>query len=263
MSRISILKQLFSDSLLSEVFSIRKEDEYKEFSSLRFKSNEFRLRAIELWDHTDGQYLRIYYAPEMAEEIKAAIGQIEGKFKSIAYATDFRGDFINITKRLHEILVGDAAKVAAKANPVLAKSFGYEGLELPDVDTSESEIFGRIFTWKEILAIYQDDSAGNELKKSLSRSGVYLQRSKDGKARYVGSAYGDGGFIARWMKHLGSNGNAKHLNFFVLENGYNDIVFTVLEITPPERALGAESRWKSTLGSNNSGPYDGFRLNCN
>jgi hypothetical protein len=124
-------------------------------------------------------------------------------------------------------------------------------------------ILGRTFTWKEILAIYQDDSPENEVKKSLSVCGVYLQRSIDGRARYVGSAYSDGGIIARWMRHLGSNGDAKHLNFFILENGYNDILFTVLEITTPEQARTSESRWKSTLGTNSLGPYDGYRLNCN
>lgn len=263
MSRISILKELFADSLLSEIFSIRKEDEYEHFSSLRFKSNQFRLRAIELWEHADGPFLRVYHAPEMAKEIKQAISQLPGRFKSIGYAEDFRGEFRDVVQGLHRILTGDAAKEAAKANPVLAKSAGYEGLELPDVDTSEDDVLGRVFTWKEILAIHQDDSEGNELKRALSKSGVYLQRSHDGTARYVGAAFGDGGFIARWIKHLGSNGNAKHLNFFVLENGYNNIVFAVLEITTPETALAAEARWKSILATQNLGPYDGLRLNCN
>jgi hypothetical protein len=233
-------------------------------NSLRYASNQTSLDcAIELWEHFDGRFLRIYHAPEMAKEIKQAISEIPGRFKSIGYAEDFRGDFLHVAKELHAILVGDAAKEAAKANPVLSKSAGYEGLALPDVDTSDNDIFGRVFNWKEILAIHQDDSEGNQLKKSLSKCGVYLQRSHDGAARYVGAALGDGGFIARWVKHLGSNGNAKHLNFFVLENGYNDIVFSVLEITSPESALAAEARWKSVLGTQNAGPYDGLRLNCN
>lgn len=265
MSRIAILKQLFAESLLSENFSIRREDENEneKFASLRFKTNQFRLRAIELWEHPDGQYLRVYHAPEMAPEIKHAISEIDGCFKRIEYAEDFRGDFFEIAKQVNQVFLSDAAKIACKANPIVSKSAGYEGLELPDIDTSESNILGRCFSWKEILAIHQDDSDKNELRKALSQSGVYLQRSLDGISRYVGSAYGEGGIIGRWIKHLGSNGNAKHLNFFVLENGYGNVVFTVLELTDVGGALSAESRWKATLGTQNIGVYDGTRLNCN
>lgn len=265
MSRIAILKQLFADALLSENFSIRKEDENEgeKFASLRFKTNQFRLRAIELWEHKDGQFLRVYHSPEMAQEIKNAISEIDGCFKRTEYAEDFRGDFFEIAKQVNFVFLSDAAQIACKANPVVSKSAGYEGLELPDIDTAESTILGRCFSWREILAIHQDGSGKNELKKALSQSGVYLQRSHDGVSRYVGSACGEGGFIGRWIKHLGSNGNAKHLNFFVLENGYGNVVFTVLEVTDASGALSAESRWKATLGTQNIGGYDGIRLNCN
>ncbi|WP_326929501.1 GIY-YIG nuclease family protein [Aliivibrio fischeri] len=114
-----------------------------------------------------------------------------------------------------------------------------------------------------MIAISEDESEDNELKKVLSQSGVYLQRSSDGVSRYVGSAYGCGGILGRWLKHLNSNGDAKHLNLYVLENGYNKLVFTVLEFTDDNTAIKAESRWKQTLGTKNTGPYDGFRLNRN
>ncbi|WP_245609240.1 hypothetical protein [Vibrio pacinii] len=52
------------------------------------------------------------------------------------------------------------------------------------------------FTWKEIIAISEDESPDNELKKVLSQVGVYLQRSTDGTSRYVGSAYSCGGILS-------------------------------------------------------------------
>jgi hypothetical protein len=145
----------------------------------------------------------------------------------------------------------------------VTKNSTYEGLALPDIDTSEGDVLGREFTWKEIVAVVEDNGTDNILKNNLSQNGVYLQRSKDGVSRYVGSAYGNGGIIGRWIKHLSSNGDAKHLNLYVLENGYNNLIFTVLEFTENSQALSSESRWKRTLGTKNSGPYDGFRLNCN
>jgi hypothetical protein len=90
---------------------------------------------------------------------------------------------------------------------------------------------------------------------------VYLQRSPEGKTRYVGSASSDSGILGRWLKHLTSNGHAKHLNLYVLENGYATVLFTVLEFT--NNTLSAESRWKETLGTRNAGPYDALRLNSN
>lgn len=263
MTRPEVLRQLYADSLLAEVFSIRKEDDHNDHSSLRFVTNDFRIRAIEMWEHADGEYFRIYYAPEASNEIKAEIGKLPGQFRSNSYATDYRGNYLETAKGLRALLNSDSAKQAAQKNPVFARGFGYEGLILPDVDTSDDEILGRAFNWKEVIAIDQDVSSNNALKQVLSQCGVYLQRSIDGKARYVGSAYNDGGIFGRWMHHLRSNGDAKHLNFFILENGYNNVVFTVLEVTKSGLALSAESRWKATLGTTNEGPYDGYRLNCN
>ena len=134
---------------------------------------------------------------------------------------------------------------------------------MPDVDTSDQEVMGRVYTWKEIIAIDEDSAEDNQLKKALSKGGVYLQRSVDGTSRYIGSAYGQGGILSRWLKHLTSNGNAKHLNLYVLDNGYSDVVFTVLEFTGADEALEAEKKWKNVLGTLNNGPYDGYRLNSN
>ncbi|MDM5309705.1 hypothetical protein [Peribacillus frigoritolerans] len=63
----------------------------------------------------------------------------------------------------------------------------------------------------------------------MSQNGVYIQRSEDGKSRYIGSAYGTGGIIGRWMDHLEFPDNAHHLNLYVLENGYDSILFSVIE----------------------------------
>ncbi|WP_430456946.1 GIY-YIG nuclease family protein [Rheinheimera sp.] len=260
-SKIMQLKQLFADSLLSELFSVRKEDELERFSSLRFKSNDLRIRAIEIWDNPQGQFFRVYHGSQIADEVKILLQQVDGLFNARGNVHDFRGDFSIICKQLKEVLSSDTALAAAKANPVYSRNSGYEGLSLPDVDTADDTILGRTFTWKEILAIHDADD--DNLKKALSQSGVYLQRSADGTARYVGSAYGTGGLLGRWIRHLGSNGDAKHLNFYILENGYNNVLFTVLEITPVDNALSAETRWKTTLGTYNAGPYNGKQLNCN
>ncbi|MFC9539917.1 hypothetical protein ACFTQ7_08520 [Lysinibacillus sp. NPDC056959] len=46
------------------------------------------------------------------------------------------------------------------------------------------------------------------MKQVLNQNGIYIQRSEDGKSRYIGSAYGSGGIISRWMTHLEFLGNA-------------------------------------------------------
>ncbi len=262
-NNLDILRLIYVQSELSNVLSIRREDSLEDHVSIRFKPNDFRLRAIEIWNHVDGDYFRIYHAPEMADDIQNELIKIEGNFRSLKYAKDYRGDFVQIGTKLGDFVQSETGVELARAHPILAKGYGYEGLVLPDVDTSDADVLGRIFNWREVIAIFQDESVENELRIVLSHCGSYLQRSVDGAARYVGSAYGEGGILARWMRHLNSNGDAKHLNFYVLEKGYEDLVFTVLEFTPPELARASESRWKKSLGTANNGPYDGIRLNSN
>lgn len=268
MERVEELKRLYFKSGLNEVFSVKREDDYpeKKFSSLRFSSNDFRIRAIEIWEHPKGSFLRIYYSKKIAFEVKEAIDSIEGKISTAKAYSDFRIDFDVVVNQLSSILKSDALIKVAQNSPILTKNTAYEGLSLPDVDVSESEVLGRTFSWKEIIAISEEITEENKLFSELSNCGVYLQRSLDGKSRYVGSAYSNGGIFARWMKHLKKNGDAKHLNLFVLENGYNDVLFTVLEFTKDNdatEAISSEKRWKSTLGTKNSIRYDGFRLNNN
>ena len=263
--RLNELKRIFLESKLSEVFQIKAEegDSLKGGASLRFTSNDYRIRAIELLEKNEERHLRVYHSSKMHEIIKKQINSINGQFKSQLKTSDFKGDFIQIASELARILNSKAIVNAASENPILTKNSRYEGLVLPDVDTSDPEVLGKSFNWKEIIAISEDNTDENKLRESLSEPGVYLQRSADGKARYVGSAYSNEGILARCLKHLNSNGDAKHLNLYILENGYENIEFTVLEFTSSDNVLKAEKRWKETLASKNAGPYDGYCLNSN
>ena len=264
MNRIEKLLAVFKSSGLDKLFLIKKECDYPDnsYSALRFESNDFRIRSIEIWDKKRvPSYFRIYHSDKMAIEIKEGINEIDNLKTDRTCYSDFEGDYFVIAEKLATFLNSSTTRKIAENNIILTKNSKYDGLSLPDIDTNESEIFGRVFTWREIIAIDEDESENNFLKKSLSQNGVYLQRSNDGKSRYVGSAYGEGGILGRWLKHLTSNGHAKHLNLFILENGYANIEFTVLEIL--DDPLENEQKWKSILGTKNTGPYDGLRLNNN
>lgn len=265
MNRIEELNKIFNDAQLKEIFTVKKEDDYPErkYSSLRFLPNEYRIYAIEIWEIAKGKFFRIYHSHNIATEVKEAIDDINGQFRAAQKYIDFKGDFHQIANDLFNSLNTDALLQAAKDNQTLTKNAAYEGLALPDIDVSDREVLGRVFNWKEILAISEETTEENLMLKELSKNGVYLQRSICGESRYVGSAYNEGGIFSRWMKHLKSNGDAKHLNLFVLENGYNNLVFTVLEFTTPENSRAAEKRWKETLGTKNLARYDGLRLNKN
>ena len=65
------------------------------------------------------------------------------------------------------------------------------------------------------------------------------------------------------MKHLDSNGDARHLNLFILENGYNEIVFSVIEFYHDADIIQRENQWKQILGRINYGQYNGIQLNNN
>jgi|SRR6185369_3190781 len=266
MNRTIELEQIFAATHLPQVLSVRRVDYLpapKDYTTLRFESNEYRVRAIEIWDRTPECWFRIYHSPKIAPELKNLIDSLEGfslKTSTATY-TDYFGDSQQIAVAFGSLLVDGSVHQIVKSNPVVTRNSAYEGLTLPDVDVTDTSVLGRTFTWKELIAIEEDTSDENELKRTLSRPGVYLQRSQDGKTRYVGSAYGDGGILGRWLRHLTSNGSAKHLNIYVLENGYANVLFTVLEFT--DQATAAETRWKETLGTRNAGPYDGLRLNSN
>ncbi|WP_063656040.1 GIY-YIG nuclease family protein [Aliivibrio fischeri] len=262
--RSETLKKLYEESGLKDLFEVRIEQDYPErnYSAIRLKQNAYRLRAFELWENNSGSFFRIYHG-DVPSAIKSELESYPLHKRSARNYSDFSGDENIIFQYFYELFSSDTSREVANQSKVYTRNSAYEGLALPDVDTSDVDVLGAEFTWKEIIAISEDESEDNELKKVLSQSGVYLQRSSDGVSRYVGSAYGCGGILGRWLKHLNSNGDAKHLNLYVLENGYNKLVFTVLEFTDDNTAIKAESRWKQTLGTKNTGPYDGFRLNRN
>ena len=272
MDRSSQLKQIFIDSNLPDMLKVKTATYYQHrgYTALRFQSNDFRIRALEIWDTPAAtcSWFRIYHSPQIASELKQLIDNlmnIDERKASATMYTDFYGDPQQIAIALGKLLADGNVAQIVRANPVVTRNSAYEGLVLPDVDVADETVFGRTFTWKELIAISEDGSDENVLRRALSKYGVYLQRSEDGKSRYVGAAYGADGILGRWIRHLNANGSAKHLNIYVLENGYANVLFTVLEFTGEDRdqATAAESRWKETLGTRHAGRYDGCRLNSN
>lgn len=269
MDRSEELERIYQSTSLPTLLKIKALQYYpdRDYTSLRFQSNDFRIRALEIWDKpnpADG-WFRIYHASKIAPELKELIDGLEGfrhKTSTVRYS-DFYGNAQEIVAAFGSLLSEGSVEEIVRANPVFSRNSAYEGLELPEVNVLDADVLGRTFTWRDLIAISEDDSEDNELRKALSQPGVYLQRSPDGKSRYVGSAYGTDGILGRWLSHLTSNGSAKHLNIYVLENGYTNVRFTVLEFTDKDKATAAESRWKETLGTRNVGIYDGLRLNSN
>jgi hypothetical protein len=262
------LKDLLNNSGLSTIFQMRREDDNsglaKPFVAYRVRSNDYRIRAFELWNIQNTKVFRIYHSPDIIAALKSSINEAEGFKNSTNYYSDFnRADLLGLCKDLKAILDDNDIIELCKKSGIYSRSSRFEGLDLPDVDTSDENVVGREFTWKEIIKIIEDTSSDNKLKTMLSQKGIYLQRTKNGATRYIGSAYGEGGIISRWMKHLESNGDANHLNLFVLENGYNSILFTVIEICEEPEILKRERMWKEIFGTINNGPYDGLRLNNN
>ena len=71
--RLNELKRIFLESKLSEVFQIKAEegDSLKGGASLRFTSNDYRIRAIELLEKNEERHLRVYHSSKMHEIIKS------------------------------------------------------------------------------------------------------------------------------------------------------------------------------------------------
>ncbi len=82
-----------------------------------------------------------------------------------------------------------------------------------------------------------------------SVGGVYLLVHPDGD-QYVGSAYGEGGFLARWNDYV-ANGHGG--NRLLERRGRANYTVSVLEVassaTSPAEIVGRESVWKNRLGS--------------
>ncbi|MGG7620820.1 GIY-YIG nuclease family protein [Bacillus coreaensis] len=266
---LEILEPILIKSGLARMFDLRIKDDNtansRPWVSYRVKSNIYKIRAFELWGEGP-ELFRIYHADNMNESLKTLLDSFPEVSTSKRSYTDFKtDDYVTLATKIADILQSDEIILESKANSKLARTSKFEGLELPDVDTSLENVLGQTFTWREVIAIWEDNSEDNKLKKVLRQNGIYIQRSEDGKSRYIGSAYNSDGILGRWMAHLNSLSDAQHLNLFVLENGYNSVIFSVIEFIEgtDSEIIKRESMWKKTLGTINRGPYNGIQLNNN
>jgi len=83
-----------------------------------------------------------------------------------------------------------------------------------------------------------------------SVGGVYLLVCPDTGEQYVGSAYGEGGFCARWESYFadGHGGNA-----LLRPRGRRNYAISILEVASPDMSasdiIAREAHWKEKLGS--------------
>lgn len=265
---LKILEEIMIKSELATLFKLRTTEDNTSSSNphvcYRVNSNGYRIRSFELWGNNEEYYFRIYHAPQINDFLKEQFIGLKEFKKNTKHTLDYEAvDYIELGKTIKNILEDKKIIDVCKESSTYARTSKFEGLDLPDIDTSDGKVLGQTFSWRDIISIWEDNSEENNLKKELSKPGIYIQRSKDGKSRYVGSAYGVDGIIGRWMKHLTSNGDAQHLNLFVLEQGYNEIVFSVLEFYSGDDIIKREKMWKDILGTINYGPYNGVQLNNN
>lgn len=87
-----------------------------------------------------------------------------------------------------------------------------------------------------------------------SVGGVYLLVCPDTGEQYVGSAYGDGGFMNRWNSYVvnGHGGNVK-----LAARPRTNFAVSILEIASPQMSaseiIGREKAWKAKLGTRSHG----------
>ncbi|WP_270647176.1 GIY-YIG nuclease family protein [Paeniclostridium hominis] len=268
---VDMLQSILDESGIKSIFEFKKLDDMSSNSNpyvcYKVKSNIYRIRSFELYKSNNILRFRVKLSKYVDNVLKTNLNELSEVVSKAQRYVDFEADtldnFIDIGKNIKSLLDNNDIIESCKSSAPRATTSQFEGLDLPDIDTSQDDVIGQTFTWRDIISIWEDDSEDNKLKQALSQNGIYIQRSKDGKSRYVGSAYGEGGIIARWMKHLNSNGDAQHLNLFILENGYNEIVFAVLEFYDGEDIIQKENMWKNTLGTLNAGAYNGIQLNKN
>lgn len=265
---LEYLEGILIRSGIIDLFELKQRDEYPDqlqpYVSYRVKSNVYRIRAFEFWGSAEEGFFRIYHGSKLQQNLKESLQQLPGYKASRVHTIDFEAtDYTELAKLIQKILLDKEIIQGCRETSNLAKTSRFEGLELPDLDMTENHVMGQTFTWRDIIAIHEDNSENNLLKRALCQKGIYIQRSQDGTSRYIGSANGSGGILGRWMSHLEFNGNAHHLNLYVLENGYNEIIFSVIEFYEEEDILKREAMWKEILGTINRGAYNGFQLNRN
>ncbi|RDY27919.1 hypothetical protein CHL78_007910 [Romboutsia weinsteinii] len=268
---LDMLHSVLDESGLKSMFEVKQIDDLRENPNpevcYRVKSNIYRIRSFELFKMDSNLRFRVLLSKYVDETLLNALNELNNVVSKATRYIHFQAntldEFVDITKSIKSVLLNDDIINNCKKSAPRAKTSQFEGLDLPDVDTSQDDVLGQTFTWRDIISIWEDNSEENQLNKTLSQNGIYIQRSKDGRSRYIGSAYGEGGIIARWMRHLNSNGDAQHLNLFILENGYNEIVFSVIEFYHGEDIIKRETQWKNILGTLNAGSYNGIQLNKN
>lgn len=88
-------------------------------------------------------------------------------------------------------------------------------------------------------------------------NGVYLIKYNVDGRLYVGSAYGKGGMLNRWLEY-GKSGHAGNSKLVGLD--LSKFEFSVLEICPAtmsaEDVIKRENRWKESLGTRKFGLND-------
>ncbi len=263
------LMELLTESGIIGLFTIKNtvdNSNDKNDPSVRcnLKTNQYRVRAFILKGNIEDNILVVYHSDQVDSKLKEALKNLGNVVRNTVYVVEYKvKDNLQLVKSVKNILDDDDIIKSCFDNRLTSRIPKFEGLDLPDIDTSTTEIMGQTYTWKDIIAISEDSNEGNKLKEILSQKGIYIQRSSDGTSRYIGSAFGEGGILARWMKHLVSNGDARHLNLFILEHGYNSIVFSVIEFYNGDDIIQRENKWKETLGTINYGPYNGKQLNNN
>lgn len=264
------LEAILITSKIASLFELKEKDDHTTeptpWVAYRVKTNSYKIRSFELWGTGQDTFFRVYHAPNINESLKTLFESLSEVISSKNAFVDYRtDDYINLATKIKEILISDEIIKGCKATSRFARTSKFEGLELPDVDIAQVNVIGQTFNWRQIIAIWEENEEDNKLKEVLSQNGIYIQRSEDGTSRYIGSAYGSNGIIGRWMAHLNSLGDAQHLNLFVLENGYNSILFSVIEFIDgtASEIIQKEALWKKTLGTVNHGPYNKVQLNNN
>ena len=173
------LREILTKSELANNFELRRFDDNSKSTSpmvaYRVKSNIYRIRSLELWGNEQDSFFRIYHAPNINESLKSTLHNIDGNFKGSKYFIDYKAsDYIKLLKEIRNVLNNDEIISDCKNNINISKISRFEGLELPDVDVSQEDIMGQVFTWREIISIWEDNSEDNKLKEVLSRNRIYI-----------------------------------------------------------------------------------------
>src|SRR4051812_21988907 len=128
MDRSDQLQQIFNASRLPLRLTVKAVDYYaqKDYTSLRFHSNDFRIRAIEIWDRPNPQdgWFRIYHGGQIAPELKQLVDGMAGfaRKTSTLHYSDFFGDAAQIATAFGNLLADDGIQTIVQANPVFTRN---------------------------------------------------------------------------------------------------------------------------------------------